>query len=381
MDARSASEVPAVRLCHPLSVLPFRELVALLAGAALFVPQARAQGASNAPALIPASIVLPRTLVAGSRATLALLDADGRLVAGTSVGVSGVGEIKTDLSGRAVFTVPAEAASVTASLQNGGTPANAPVVAAKGPGASKGAATPKLDAAPSVIAEGEPFGVEGDGFNGDASEDRVLVGGQNVMVLAASPVFLIALANNTVPVGDAQLSVMVQGRSATPRPVTLVSLDLAGPSKALSVGQTADFEVRVAGSTRPLLVQVTNATPDVIDLPGGDTRRLVTSGGESNAASLQAVSLRPGDYSVTVRLLAVGQGATAKETARLELVDARGIADPKWQKKIDEILTLLKRRPGDVPRVQQEISKQLREHPPARIEDSLRVAEQLLAAG
>lgn len=344
------------------------------------IPLAGAQPAQTVSAPAPATIVMPRTLIAGSRATLAVLDADGRLVPGAAVGVSGVGEIKTDLSGRAVFTVPGQASSVIASLENSGASVNAPVVPADARGGA-GATAVQVREVPSVIAVGEPFGVEGGGFNGDASEDRVLIGGQNVMVLAASPVSLVALANGTAPVGDGQLAVMVQGRSANARPVTLVSVDLAGPSKALSVGETADFAVRVAGCTKPLLVQVTNATPDVIELPGGNSRRLVTSGGESNAASLEAVSLRAGDYSLSARLLTVVQGIAAWDTARLELIDARGIADAKWQKRIDAILALLKQRPGGLARAQQEISRQLREHPPARIEDSLRVAGQLLSVG
>ena len=119
----------------------------------------------------------------------------------------------------------------------------------------------------------------------------------------------------------------------------------------------------------------------MIDLPGGNIRRLLTSGGASNSATLRVASARPGDYSVSVRLLPVAQGAPDKETARLELIDAQGIADANWQKRIDRILVLLKHQPTDLANVRQEISKQLRERPSStRIEDSLRVAAQLLAA-
>ena len=114
--------------------------------------------------------------------------------------------------------------------------------------------------------------------------------------------------------------------------------------------------------------------------PAGNIRRLVTSGGASNAVSVPVVSIRPGDYSVSVRLVPVTQGAPDIETARLELTDARGSADAKWQNNLNGILALMIRQPNDLAHIRQEIAKRLREHPPARIADSLRVALQLLAA-
>jgi hypothetical protein len=348
--------------------------VALLAPA----PAATAQTPQNS-SLPAVTIVLPRKLVAGNRASLAALDADGHLVAGAAVEIPGVGEVQTDATGRATFTVPSGTASLSADLKSSGGAAVADVSAdARGAGSSSAGA--QIAYAPNVIAAGEPFDIGGSGFSGDASQDRVAIGAQSALVLAASPVSLVALANSSAAVGDAQLSVAVQSQRIAPRPVTLISLSVAGPANPLVTGATAEFAVRVAGSTKPVLVQVSNSTPEVIDLPGGNIRRLVTSGGASNSATLQVASIRPGDYSVSVHLVSVMQGAPDKETARLELIDARGIADVKWQKRLDRILVLLKRQPADLAGVRQEISKQLCEHPPARVEDSLRVAGELLAA-
>ena len=330
--------------------------------------------------------------MAGSRATLAVLDASGHLVAGVSVELSGFGEVKTDATGRAMFVAPSGATALYADLRNGGAPTMAPIaseIAHPSDGATSVAAfgatpvassVPQIAGVPSVIAAGEPFDIGGAGFNGDASQDLVAIGNLPALVLAASPSSIVALPNPRAVPGEAKLTVTLQGRQIGMRPVTVVSLDLAGPANPLAPGGTSAFVVRVAGSTKPVLVQVFNATPDVVDLPGGNIRRLVTSGGASNAVSVPVVSIRPGDYSVSVRLVPVTQGAPDIETARLELTDARGSADAKWQNNLNGILALMIRQPNDLAHIRQEIAKRLREHPPARIADSLRVALQLLAA-
>ena len=340
---------------------------------------AAAQVPGNLPPS-PTTIVLPRKLMAGSRATLAVLDASGHLVSGAAVELSGFGEVKTDSTGRAVFVAPSGATALYADFKNGGAPTMTPISFEVEQAAGSAVPGAQIASVPSVIAIGEPFDIGGLGFSGDASQDRVAIGDLPALVLAASPSSIVALPNPGAVLGDAQLSVMVQATRVGARPVTVVSLDLAGPANALAASAKSAFIVRVAGSTKPVLVQVSNATPDVVDLPGGNIRRLVTSGGTSNSVAVPVVSIRPGDYSVSVRLVPVVQGVADTETARLELTDARGIADAKWQKNLDSILALMKRQPNDLARVRQEIGKRLREHPPAWIADSLRVALQLLAA-
>ncbi|HME12004.1 MAG TPA: hypothetical protein VKF79_04045, partial [Candidatus Acidoferrum sp.] len=65
---------------------------------------------SAAPAAPPASgariLLLPRQLVAGERATLAVLDVNGRLTPGVSVTFSNGDRLKTDTTGRALFVAP-----------------------------------------------------------------------------------------------------------------------------------------------------------------------------------------------------------------------------------------------------------------------------------
>jgi hypothetical protein len=288
--------------------------------------------------------------------------------------------VKTDSTGRAMFVAPSGATALYADLRTGGAPTMASIASEIAHDAASAASVAQIATVPSVVALGEPFDIGGSGFSGDASQDRVATGDMPALVLAASPSSIVALPNPSAVLGDTKLAVAIQGQQIAVRPMTVVSLDLAGPASALAPSAKSAFVVRVAGSTKQVLVQVYNATPDVVDLSGGNIRRLVTSGGASNSAAVPFVSIRPGDYSVSVRLVPVTQGAPDIETARLELTDARATADAKWQNNVNGILVLMMQQPNDLSRVRQEIAKRLREHPPARIEESLRVALQLLAA-
>src|ERR1700676_576016 len=72
--------------------------------ALLFVCGAIAQQAPNpAGARI---LLLPRHLVSGERATLAVLDVNGRLTPGVNVTFSNGDHLKTDATGRALFVAP-----------------------------------------------------------------------------------------------------------------------------------------------------------------------------------------------------------------------------------------------------------------------------------
>ena len=59
--------------------------------------------------------MLPPKLIAGKPATLAVLGVDGRLAEGISVDVGKGQKLKTDKTGRAFFTAPADASVLIAS--------------------------------------------------------------------------------------------------------------------------------------------------------------------------------------------------------------------------------------------------------------------------
>src|SRR6202163_1530559 len=73
--------------------------------ASLFAPWANAQQSARA-ASGARILLLPRRIVSGERATLAVLDVNGRLTPGVTVNFSNGDRLTTDATGRALFVAP-----------------------------------------------------------------------------------------------------------------------------------------------------------------------------------------------------------------------------------------------------------------------------------
>ena len=86
--------------------------------------------------------------------------------------------------------------------------------------------------------------------------------------------------------------------------VIVVALDAVEPQGALRVGQQATFTVRVRGTTEPLAVEISDLSPAILQLPGGNPLKLTTTGGANNVAHFQVVPLAAGKYSVRAHLAA-----------------------------------------------------------------------------
>src|SRR5215813_4105332 len=73
--------------------------------------------AQSAPAASGARILLvPRQVVSGERATLAVLDVNGRLTPGVTVNFSNGDKLKTDATGRALFVAPLDSGVLFATI-------------------------------------------------------------------------------------------------------------------------------------------------------------------------------------------------------------------------------------------------------------------------
>jgi len=104
----------------------------------------------------------------------------------------------------------------------------------------------------------------------------------------------------------------------------MVLLEFSGPSEAPPAGAQGKLSVRVRGSTERLAVEVRNASPEIIQLPRGNVERVTTSGGERNAAEIEAKFLTSGDYTLTARLIPTDSGLPiSKRRARSWLPLAR----------------------------------------------------------
>jgi hypothetical protein len=328
----------------------------------------------------PRNVILPQQLIAGSQATLAVLDANGRLVPGVDLKLSGSGKVTTDGSGRAAFVAPAAPGIFTAEVvENGLTfttialplPRNVPGSDGKDDG-------PPQVIFPSIISLHDRFGLDGAGFSGDARLNRVLLGTLPALVLAASPVSLVAVPDPNTTVGAAKLVVGVNGRASDPASVSIVSLKVTGPGKALAAGEKSALTIAVEGSRERLMIEVRNSSPEVVSLPRGNVQRVTTSGGESNAARIELEGVTPGDYSVSAHIVSGTAIMTGVETARQRLLAALQFADAKWLARIDRVIEHMDRDPQNVVQIRREVERLMRDRPQAQVGDLLKLAWQAL---
>ncbi len=276
-----------------------------------FVALASAQEPPKAHVSVARTIVLPSKAVAGAPATLAVLDAGGRLMPNAVVELSGGQSVTTDATGRALFTVPGQPGTMTARISGKNITASAAVVPPPDSQLRASSETlspePRVISYPHTVAIHDRFTIEGEGFRGAADSNRVFLAGQVCLVLASSPVSLVILPGPHTPARATSLHVIVEGRDTGPIPISAVLLDFSGPAEAVSIGAQGKLTVRVHGSTEPLAIEVRNASPQIIQFPDGNVQRLTTSGGEQNIAEVDMKFLASGDYTVTARLVPFGR--------------------------------------------------------------------------
>jgi hypothetical protein len=267
---------------------------------------------------IPRLIILPPKLLAGQPATLAVIDNQGRLLPKAPVELSAGQHVTTDATGRALFIAPTEPGTLIAKFSGQATATSAPVVAAGGADAAASPASPvaKVLSYPHVLAVHDRFTIEGAGFRGAADSDRVFLNGEPCLVVAASPVSLVVLPGPQVPIGDVNLRVTVAGADAGQFQLSAVLLEISGPAEAVNAGSEGELVVHARGTIEPLLVEIRNASPAVIQLANGNVQRLKTSGGEENTAPVAVRFVTGGNYAVTARLISASDVAKTKVKSR-----------------------------------------------------------------
>ena len=286
---------------------PGRFLALILLNTVPAVCAAAAQQPKSTASPAPRVIILPPKVVAGAQATLAVLDSQGRLLPNVAVEFSGGQKVKSDLTGRALFTAAAQIGKMVAKISGQTTSASTTVVDTEGP------ATPmapvgspggvKVLSYPHVMAIHDRFTLEGSGFQGAADFNHVYLNDVPCLVVASSPVSIVVFPGPRVPVGDVNLQVSVTGIDAGKFPVSVVLLEFTGPTEAVNAGQSGKLILHAHGTTEPLMLEVRNASPRVIQLSKGNIQRLKTSGGDENIAPVEVKFLTGGNYSVTARLI------------------------------------------------------------------------------
>jgi hypothetical protein len=304
---------------------------------------AKAQEPPRPQVPAPRTIVLPHRVVAGAPATLAVLDASGRLTSNVAVELSTGQKISTDATGRALFVAPPEAGALTAKISGQETSALTTVVVSPNstwPAPVEGSLNQfhsKLSV-PHFLTLHDRFMIEGEGFSGRADANRVWLADQACLIVASSPLSLIVLPGLHIPIGKVALRVSTDGHDLGSFPVAAVVLEFTGPAQAPNAGTQSQLILHVRGTAERLEVEVRNGSPEIIQLIHGNVQRLRTSGGEQNIASVDLRLLAAGNYVVTARLISAESESSEMGAVRQELLDALKVAPGNWNSRIDQPL-------------------------------------------
>jgi len=312
-------------------------------------------------------------MLAGQPATLAVLDADGRLLPGSLVEFSGGERVTTDQTGRARFKASRDPGVLMAHIAGSRVSASGTVLASR--------ELPDgiiIEHFPPVVSLHSWFVLRGSGFQGEADANRVTVGDQPALVLAASPVALIVQPSPRSPRGLTQLLVQVGGRDHGPVPITVVMLEIGSGKTRLGPGEQAELVVRVRGTAQRVELEIRNATPETVTLAGGDTQRVSTRGGPDNTATVKMVGRAGGSFFISVRLMPQPAGLPDAETLRRRLLAARQMAPANWTPRVDRLLRWLEADPRDLLRIRDELERMLAEQPPGEFGRALEAAWRLL---
>ncbi|HWZ96707.1 MAG TPA: IPT/TIG domain-containing protein [Candidatus Dormibacteraeota bacterium] len=239
-------------------------------------------------------------MISGERATLAVLDVNGRLTPGVTIQFSNGDKVTTDTTGRALFVAPLNPGALYASIAGRqGRVATAILPAQAIPSGTI------IESAPRVASVLDRFEVTGTGFCGDADKNQVTINGQAALVLAASPNALTVLPPLEPPTGFTEVSVACGKQEPAQFKMLFVVLKLEADTSPLQPGQKRTLRVGVAGTQEKIQLEARNLAPDIADLEGGNPARVYSSGAPENSAEFQVTGKKRGNFLISIRLVPV----------------------------------------------------------------------------
>lgn len=305
--------------------------------------------AAQATASPRQTIVLPLELAAGQPATLAVLGPDGRIAPGVKLVLSSGEVLTTDESGRAHFLQPTGAGIMYARIEGTQMREAADVM----PQAESSVGL-QISRMPRFAALQDHFSISGRGFQGDADQNRVKMSDQRILILASSPLQLIAVPPAKSVPGPSSLLIM---EGTTEISVNLSLIDLATEdfdSPRIRRGKKASVRVHALGTAEPVDLLVQNLTPEVVEFPHGNEQRVSTAGGADNSAAVLLKSIARGSYSFRVSLEDTSMGVDAP-VARDFLETAAKIAEPDASSRVAAVLRELRSGRVDAVKLRQEL--------------------------
>jgi len=244
-------------------------------------------------------LLLPRKIISGERATLAVLDVNGRLTPGVTVNFSNGDRFTTDATGRALFVAPLNPGVIFGSIA-GRTGRVATAILPSGEAASTSL---EVSSAPRVASLTDRFEILGKSFCGDADANQVTIAGQSAFVLASSPVALVVLPPPDQKPGSVAVEVSCAKRQAQPFSISLVGLELEADSSPLKPGEHRALTVRVRGTGAKVVLEARNLAPEIAELSSGNPARTSSSGGAENLGKFEVVGRKNGSFLISIRLV------------------------------------------------------------------------------
>lgn len=245
-------------------------------------------------------LILPRRVVSGERATLAVLDVNGRLTPGVTVNFSNGDQFTTDATGRALFVAPLNPGVVFGTIAGRAGRVTMVVITAAEAGNDSSIAVTSV---PRMASLNDRFEVSGQGFCGEADANQVTIGGQSALVLASSPSALAVLPPPDLAPGPQQVGITCAKRADVNFAMTFVSLELEANSSPLAPDEHRTLTVRVRGTNARVGLEARNLAPDIAELGGGTLVRLSSSGGAENVAHFEIFGRNRGSFLISIRLV------------------------------------------------------------------------------
>jgi hypothetical protein len=256
--------------------------------------------AQEKPAIKGRILLLPRTVVSGERATLAVLDGNGRLAPGVQVLFTNGDHLTTDKTGRALFVAPLTLGPITASIQ--GRPGH--IATTVLPAAGNVSTSMVVDALPKLASLADRFEIQGHAFCGVADANQITISGEPTLVLASSPTSLVLLPPLDLPPGRASVDISCAKQNGPPLEIVFVALDLKADASPLTTGVHRELTVQIRGTRGKVELEATNLAPDIAELVGGNPLRVSSSGGGQNLAHCEVIGRKRGNFLISIRLLA-----------------------------------------------------------------------------
>jgi len=251
------------------------------------------------PASTGRTLLLPKRIVSGETATLAVLDGNGRLTPGVTVDFSNGDHLVTNATGRALFVAPLNPGVIYATIASRSTRVYTTTLTP----AEVSSSSLRVSYAPRFASLADRFELSGSGFCGEADANAVRVAGKPALVLASSPAALIALPPTDLDPGPATIEISCAKRSTPPFSISFLGLTLDADSSPLAPGEHRVLTVHVTGTAAKVPLEARNLSPEVAQLAGGNPANVSSSGGAQNAAQFELIGLARGNFRISVRLL------------------------------------------------------------------------------